>query len=220
MHWLATFPVALLIGFFRANVRKAAGQIRSRDDAKTQRRINSCSTPPRHFVKYLLRFSAHWSARYQWRCFMTLSTLLHSNYQFTSLGAPNNDPSPTKRPRLSLCPERGVRRNSDTLIRPDAVSQDQRLLAPKILANMGAALFYAQKIGGVWRMPIGNVKWFNSEKGYGFIKPEDGAPDVFVHISAVERSGLSDLHDGQRVGFDVEQNRKTGKWTAVNLKVL
>jgi CspA family cold shock protein len=69
-------------------------------------------------------------------------------------------------------------------------------------------------------MPIGNVKWFNSEKGYGFIKPEDGAPDVFVHISAVERSGLSDLHDGQRVGFDVEQNRKTGKWIAVNLKVL
>jgi CspA family cold shock protein len=73
---------------------------------------------------------------------------------------------------------------------------------------------------GLSEMPTGNVKWFNSEKGYGFIKPEDGSPDVFVHISAVERSGLSDLHDGQKVGYQVEQNRKTGKWTAVDLLIL
>lgn len=69
-------------------------------------------------------------------------------------------------------------------------------------------------------MPTGNVKWFNGEKGYGFIKPDNGSPDVFVHISAVERSGLSDLQDGQKIGFDIEQNRKTGKWTAVNLQLL
>jgi hypothetical protein len=62
----------MLIGSFLANVRKAAGQIRSCDNAKKERRINSCSTPPRYFVKYRLRFSARWSAREQWRCLMTL----------------------------------------------------------------------------------------------------------------------------------------------------
>lgn len=66
-------------------------------------------------------------------------------------------------------------------------------------------------------MSIGTVKWFNSVKGYGFIQPEDGSKDVFVHISAVERSGLGQLNEGQRVEYDIERG-KQGKSSAVNLR--
>ena len=69
-------------------------------------------------------------------------------------------------------------------------------------------------------MNKGTVKWFNSQKGYGFIQPEDGGKDVFVHISAVERAGLQDLKEGQRVSFEVVANRKTGKSSAENLKAV
>ncbi|MFT6451927.1 MAG: cold-shock protein [Paracoccaceae bacterium] len=65
-------------------------------------------------------------------------------------------------------------------------------------------------------MANGTVKWFNSTKGFGFIEPEGGAKDVFVHISAVERSGLSGLNDGQKVTFDIEAGRD-GRESAVNL---
>ena len=67
-------------------------------------------------------------------------------------------------------------------------------------------------------MPSGTVKWFNAEKGYGFIQPEDGSKDVFVHITAVERAGLSGLNDGQKIIFDVEEGQR-GRTSAVNLKV-
>ena len=67
-------------------------------------------------------------------------------------------------------------------------------------------------------MNTGTVKWFNAQKGYGFIAPEDGGQDVFVHISAVERAGLYELKEGQRVSFEVVPNRKTGKSSAENLK--
>ena len=66
-------------------------------------------------------------------------------------------------------------------------------------------------------MAIGTVKWFNSQKGYGFIQPEDGSNDVFVHISAVERSGVGNLVEGQRVSFELERGNQ-GKTSAVNLK--
>ena len=66
-------------------------------------------------------------------------------------------------------------------------------------------------------MTIGTVKWFNSQKGFGFIQPEDGSNDVFVHISAVERAGLGNLHEGQRVSFELEQGQR-GRVSAVNLK--
>jgi cold shock protein len=67
----------------------------------------------------------------------------------------------------------------------------------------------------------GTVKWFNTQKGYGFIQPEDGGgKDVFVHISAVERAGLRELREGQRVSFEVVTDRKTGKAAAENLKTL
>jgi CspA family cold shock protein len=67
-------------------------------------------------------------------------------------------------------------------------------------------------------VPIGTVKWFNSQKGYGFIQPQDGSRDVFVHVSAVERAGMGDLHEGQRLSFELETGRN-GKPAAVNLKL-
>src|SRR6266508_6698241 len=66
-------------------------------------------------------------------------------------------------------------------------------------------------------MATGSVKWFNTTKGYGFIQPQGGGRDVFVHISAVERAGLSTLNEGQQIEYEIEENR--GKTSAVNLKV-
>jgi CspA family cold shock protein len=68
-------------------------------------------------------------------------------------------------------------------------------------------------------MPDGTVKWFNTAKGFGFIQPDSGGADVFVHISAVERAGLSTLNDGQKVSYEVERDPKRGKTSAVNIKV-
>lgn len=68
-------------------------------------------------------------------------------------------------------------------------------------------------------MPTGTVKWFNSVKGYGFIQPDEGGADVFVHISAVERAGLRGLNEGQRVGFDLQRDPKKGKSAAGNLRL-
>jgi len=65
----------------------------------------------------------------------------------------------------------------------------------------------------------GVVKWFNTVKGFGFIQPSDGGSDVFVHISAVERSGLGSLNEGQSISYDLEQDRRTGKVAATNLRV-
>lgn len=67
-------------------------------------------------------------------------------------------------------------------------------------------------------MPNGTVKWFNSTKGFGFIQPEDGGADVFVHISAVEKAGLRGLNEGQRVAYELQNER--GKTAAGNLKAL
>lgn len=68
-------------------------------------------------------------------------------------------------------------------------------------------------------MSTGTVKWFNGDKGYGFIQPDEGGKDVFVHISAVERSGLSKLVDGQKVSYEVVQDRRSGKSSAENLTI-
>lgn len=67
-------------------------------------------------------------------------------------------------------------------------------------------------------MNTGTVKWFNSQKGFGFIQPEDGGKDVFVHISAVERAGMNTLDEGQKISFDVVADRRTGKSSADNLR--
>jgi CspA family cold shock protein len=66
-------------------------------------------------------------------------------------------------------------------------------------------------------MAVGTVKWFNSQKGFGFIQPEDGSKDVFVHISAVERSDLGTLNEGQKLSYDLEKGQQ-GKSSAVNLR--
>ncbi|MEJ1157457.1 cold-shock protein [Prosthecomicrobium sp. N25] len=68
-------------------------------------------------------------------------------------------------------------------------------------------------------MASGTVKWFNFDKGYGFIQPDDGGKDAFVHISAVERAGLRELRDGQKVDYDLVTDRRSGKTSADNLKV-
>jgi cold shock protein len=67
-------------------------------------------------------------------------------------------------------------------------------------------------------MASGTVKWFNATKGFGFIQPDDGGNDVFVHISAVERAGLGSLSEGQKITFELERDKKSGKMSAANLQ--
>ena len=67
-------------------------------------------------------------------------------------------------------------------------------------------------------MATGTVKWFNATKGFGFIQPDDGGKDVFVHISAVERAGMRDLNEGQKISFDLVADKRSGKSSADNLK--
>jgi len=69
-------------------------------------------------------------------------------------------------------------------------------------------------------MSQGTVKWFNGQKGFGFIQPDDGGKDVFVHISAVERAGMQNLNEGQKIEFEVVADRKTGKSSADNLRAI
>ncbi|MBP7705175.1 MAG: cold-shock protein [Caulobacter sp.] len=69
-------------------------------------------------------------------------------------------------------------------------------------------------------MATGTVKWFNTTKGYGFIQPDDGGNDIFVHISAVERAGLRSLNEGQKVAYELEQDRRSGKTAAGALQPL
>jgi cold shock protein len=77
--------------------------------------------------------------------------------------------------------------------------------------------FVGRRVARRHAMSQGTVKWFNAQKGFGFIQPDDGSKDVFVHISAVERAGLSGLNEGQKVSFDLEQGQQ-GKTSATNLK--
>ena len=69
-------------------------------------------------------------------------------------------------------------------------------------------------------MSTGTVKWFNSQKGYGFIQPDDGSKDVFVHISAVERAGLRDLQEGQKISYELVEDRRSGKLSADDVAAL
>jgi CspA family cold shock protein len=69
------------------------------------------------------------------------------------------------------------------------------------------------------KMTTGTVKWFNGQKGFGFIQPNDGGTDVFVHISAVERAGLSGLGEGQKVNFEIKTDKMRGKFSAENLSL-
>ena len=69
-------------------------------------------------------------------------------------------------------------------------------------------------------MATGTVKWFNTQKGYGFIQPDDGGKDVFVHISAVERAGMNGLNEGQKIDYEIVADKRTGKSSAANLKAV
>ena len=69
-------------------------------------------------------------------------------------------------------------------------------------------------------MATGTVKWFNGQKGYGFIQPDDGGKDVFVHISAVERAGMSNLHEGQKLSYELTQDKRSGKSSADQLRAI
>lgn len=77
------------------------------------------------------------------------------------------------------------------------------------------------RLRALWRsmMATGTVKWFNGQKGFGFIQPESGGADVFVHISAVERAGLSGLAEGQKVNYEVKKDQMRGKVSAENLSL-
>jgi CspA family cold shock protein len=69
-------------------------------------------------------------------------------------------------------------------------------------------------------MEIGTVKWFNGQKGFGFIQPDAGGADVFVHISAVERAGLGSLQEGQKIGYELERDKRSGKTAAGQLQAV
>lgn len=69
-------------------------------------------------------------------------------------------------------------------------------------------------------MATGTVKWFNSQKGFGFIQPDQSGPDVFVHISAVERSGLRGLNDGQKISYELVQDKRSGKTSAGDVRTI
>ena len=69
-------------------------------------------------------------------------------------------------------------------------------------------------------MSTGTVKWFNAAKGFGFIQPDDGATDVFVHISAVERAGMSTLRDGQKISYELVKDKRSGKMPADQLEAM
>jgi CspA family cold shock protein len=84
------------------------------------------------------------------------------------------------------------------------------------LANSARSFNFTDRTSS---MATGTVKWFNATKGFGFIQPDDGGKDVFVHISAVERAGLRDLNEGQKVAYEIVADKRTGRSSAGNLKV-
>jgi CspA family cold shock protein len=69
-------------------------------------------------------------------------------------------------------------------------------------------------------MAIGTVKWYNSQKGYGFIQPDDGGKDAFVHVSAIDRAGMSDLREGQKISFELVTDERSGKMSADKLQAV
>src|SRR5262249_11905480 len=105
------------------------------------------------------------------------------------------------------------------------------LASPRIARLTTTFPKISRRTGGAHAQPIcmqskdvtmtqGTVKWFNGQKGFGFIQPDDGSKDVFVHISAVERAGMHGLNEGQKVSYEVVADRRTGKSSAQNLRAV
>ena len=152
----------------------------------------------------------------------------------------NTDESVDMKKRYTVY--RGIPPESDVLVRPispilELAGGQPYISAVKLLSGRLRHGVYQKPVrslqiaslirrASAWRpllsgrnsMSIGTVKWFNATKGYGFIQPEDGSKDVFVHISAVERSGMGSLSEGQRVSFEPQRDQRTGKVAAANLK--
>ena len=99
---------------------------------------------------------------------------------------------------------------------PFLVTRKRARSVPQIGKHFGPRLAARRRLGNQ-NMSIGTVKWFNGQKGYGFIQPDDGSKDVFVHVSAVERAGLVSLNEGQSVSYELERGQQ-GKTSAVNLQ--
>ncbi len=93
------------------------------------------------------------------------------------------------------------------------------ILSDNLIERPGWA-FALSDTGKVISMATGTVKWFNGTKGFGFIQPDDGGNDVFVHISAVERAGMRSLNEGQKVSFELERDQRSGKMSAGQLQAL
>jgi CspA family cold shock protein len=119
---------------------------------------------------------------------------------------------------MSRALQQWTRRTSKDELRPPEVwwPSFENMPSPSSLPSALTSAYDVPANLEISEMASGTVKWFNSQKGYGFIQPTGGGRDVFVHISAVERAGLSSLNEGQHVEFEIEENR--GKTSAVNLR--
>ena len=119
---------------------------------------------------------------------------------------------------MSRALQQWTRRTSKDELRPPEVwwPSFENMPSPSSLPSALTSAYDVPANLEISEMASGTVKWFNSQKGYGFIQPTGGGRDVFVHISAVERAGLSSLNEGQHVEFEIEDNR--GKTSAVNLR--
>jgi cold shock protein len=121
-----------------------------------------------------------------------------------------------------------VDRRTDDLAAPFTIGR-RHLLAPETNANStvsplrkaaGGRAYLQLSSERVLLMSTGTVKWFNATKGFGFIQPDDGGKDAFVHVSAVERAGLGHLVEGQKIQFDLVSDQRSGKMSAANLKAV
>jgi CspA family cold shock protein len=118
---------------------------------------------------------------------------------------------------LFLTTEKAHFGSSNLFFTPRPIFPDNVLLKQTAL-SLGVSCGTNNLVRGI-TMPIGTVKWFNPTKGFGFIEPEDGSKDAFVHISAVEQAGLSSLNEGQKVSYELEAGRD-GKSSAGNLSIV
>jgi cold shock protein len=97
----------------------------------------------------------------------------------------------------------------------DSFAQNAGICLPATILSVQGS---AQATGNEQTMTTGTVKWFNATKGYGFIQPDDGGADVFLHISAVEQAGMSSVNEGDKLSFELEKDRKSGKMSAGQLQ--